>query len=80
MTEKQTYLDFNASMPLAPEVVEAMRPFLAEHFGNPSTTAALAARREAQEPRWEWFIIRHPCCCMCSACMRTVDWRRWRSA
>ncbi len=32
------YLDFNASTPLAPEVVEAMRPFLAEHFGNPSTS------------------------------------------
>ncbi len=31
------YLDFNASTPLAPEVVEAMRPFLTEHFGNPSS-------------------------------------------
>ena len=37
MTEKQIYLDFNASTPLAPEVVEAMRPLLTEHFGNPST-------------------------------------------
>ena len=34
---KQIYLDFNASTPLAPEVVEAMRPLLTEHFGNPST-------------------------------------------
>jgi len=33
----QIYLDFNASTPLAPEVVEAMRPLLTEHFGNPST-------------------------------------------
>ena len=31
------YLDFNASTPLAPEVVGAMRPFLAEHYGNPSS-------------------------------------------
>jgi cysteine desulfurase len=31
------YLDFNASTPLAPEVVEAMRPFLTDHFGNPSS-------------------------------------------
>jgi cysteine desulfurase len=31
------YLDFNASTPIAPEVVEAMRPFLAEHYGNPSS-------------------------------------------
>lgn len=37
MTERQIYLDFNASTPLAPEVIEAMRPFLTEHFGNPST-------------------------------------------
>jgi cysteine desulfurase len=37
MTEKQIYLDFNASTPLAPEVVAAMRPFLTEHFGNPSS-------------------------------------------
>ncbi len=37
MTEKRIYLDYNASTPLAPEVVEAMRPFLTEHFGNPSS-------------------------------------------
>jgi cysteine desulfurase len=37
MNETRIYLDFNASTPLAPEVVEAMRPFLAEHFGNPSS-------------------------------------------
>lgn len=38
MTENRIYLDFNASTPLAPEVVEAMRPLLTEHFGNPSTS------------------------------------------
>jgi cysteine desulfurase len=37
MTEKQIYLDFNASTPPAAEVVEAMRPLLTEHFGNPSS-------------------------------------------
>ncbi len=37
MTAKQIYLDFNASTPLAPEVVETMRPFLTAHFGNPSS-------------------------------------------
>ncbi len=31
------YLDYNATTPLAPEVVAAMRPFLEEHFGNPSS-------------------------------------------
>ena len=33
--ERRTCLDFNASTPLAPEVVGAMRPFLTEHYGNP---------------------------------------------
>jgi cysteine desulfurase len=37
MNPERIYLDFNASTPLAPEVVEAMRPFLTEHFGNPSS-------------------------------------------
>ena len=32
----QIYLDYNASTPIAPEVAEAMQPFLTEHYGNPS--------------------------------------------
>ena len=31
------YLDYNATTPHAPEVIEAIRPFLEEHFGNPSS-------------------------------------------
>jgi cysteine desulfurase len=31
------YLDANATTPLLPEVVEAMRPFWSESFGNPSS-------------------------------------------
>jgi len=31
------YLDFNATTPLAPQVLEAMLPYLREHFGNPSS-------------------------------------------
>jgi cysteine desulfurase len=34
---KPVYLDYNATTPLTKEVVEAMRPFLAEYFGNPSS-------------------------------------------
>ena len=37
MEAQRIYLDFNASTPIAPEVAEAMRPFLSEHFGNPSS-------------------------------------------
>src|SRR3972149_2706449 len=31
------YLDYNASTPIASEVAEAMRPFLTDHYGNPSS-------------------------------------------
>src|SRR3989337_3372998 len=31
------YLDFNASPPIASEAVEAMRPFLTDHYGTPSS-------------------------------------------
>jgi len=33
----KVYLDYNASTPIAPEVAEAMRPYMAEHYGNPSS-------------------------------------------
>src|SRR4051812_15862522 len=32
------YLDYNATTPLDPAVVEAMLPYLKDHFGNPSST------------------------------------------
>ncbi|MEJ2642215.1 MAG: cysteine desulfurase family protein [Desulfosarcinaceae bacterium] len=31
------YLDYNGTTPHAPEVIDAMRPFLETHFGNPSS-------------------------------------------
>jgi cysteine desulfurase len=31
------YLDYNATTPLLPEVLDAMLPYLREHFGNPSS-------------------------------------------
>ena len=37
------YLDYNATTPIAPEVLEAMLPFLREHFGNPSSSHAYGA-------------------------------------
>ena len=37
MRDRKIYLDHNASTPLAPEVVEAIQPLLAQHFGNPSS-------------------------------------------
>jgi cysteine desulfurase len=35
---KPIYLDYNATTPHANEVVEAMKPFVEEHFGNPSSS------------------------------------------
>ena len=35
--DEPIYLDYNATTPLLPEVVEAMLPYLREHFGNPSS-------------------------------------------
>ena len=38
------YLDHNATTPILPEVVDAMLPFLREHFGNPSSGHVHGAR------------------------------------
>jgi cysteine desulfurase len=37
VTTDPIYLDYNATTPLLPEVVEALLPYLREHFGNPSS-------------------------------------------
>jgi len=36
-TVKQIYLDYNATTPIDKRVADAMRPFLDEYFGNPSS-------------------------------------------
>src|SRR6202165_1525123 len=41
------YLDNNATTRVAPEVFEAMRPFLTEHYGNPSSAHALGQKMKA---------------------------------
>ena len=47
------YLDYNATTPIAPEVLEAMMPYLTEHFGNPSSSHAFgrAAKDAVEEAR-----------------------------
>src|SRR4026207_977523 len=52
------YLDNNATTRIAPQVLEAMQPYLTEHYGNPSSAHSLGrtmkaavenARREVAE-------------------------------
>ena len=38
------YLDYNATTPLLPEVLDAMLPYLREHFGNPSSEHEIGRR------------------------------------
>ena len=43
MTEKRTiYLDHAATTPVKPAVLEAMRPYYTEHYGNPSSIYSIA--------------------------------------
>ena len=47
---RQIYLDYNATTPVAPSVVEAMKPYLEDHYGNPSSSHAFGrAAKEAIE-------------------------------
>jgi cysteine desulfurase len=48
--ERPIYLDYNATTPVASEVLEAMLPYLREELGNPSSTHPYGRRaREAVE-------------------------------
>lgn len=41
------YLDYNATTPIDPRVVDAALPYLTHHFGNPSSSHAYAAKPRA---------------------------------
>lgn len=41
---KPIYLDYNATTPIAPQVVEAMLPYLYQDFGNPSSSHVYGVR------------------------------------
>ena len=47
MAGETIYLDHAATTPMDPRVVEAMLPFLAQHFGNPSSIYGLARATRA---------------------------------
>ena len=53
MLQRRIYLDYAATTPLDPRVVEAMLPYLTDHFGNPSSLHATGrrARRAIEDAR-----------------------------
>lgn len=55
MTPRSVYLDYSATTPIDPDVVEAMLPWLREHFGNASSlhTWGRRARIAVEEAREE---------------------------
>jgi cysteine desulfurase len=44
---RSVYLDYSATTPTRPEVVEAMLPYFSEHFGNPSSVHQFSRRPKA---------------------------------
>ena len=53
MTTQPIYLDFNASTPIDPQVAETLKPFLSQHFGNPSSLhwAGIPAKEAVEHAR-----------------------------
>lgn len=55
------YLDYNASTPVAPEVVEEMKAFLSESYGNPSSThwAGAPVKAKIEQARKQIAALLH---------------------
>lgn len=53
MSKRPIYLDYNATTPVLPEVVEAMLPYLTMEYGNPSSGYWFGqqARRAVEQAR-----------------------------
>jgi len=58
---QEIYLDYNASSPIAPEVVEAIRPFFERAYGNPSSLhwAGRPAREAVERARTQLASLVH---------------------
>lgn len=61
LRDKPIYLDYNATTPVDPKVVDAMLPYLSSHFGNPSSTHAYghATRQAIQTAREQVATLLH---------------------
>jgi hypothetical protein len=51
LTGRPIYLDYNATTPVDPRVVDAALPYLTTHFGNPSSAQAIVCEAEIQKGR-----------------------------
>lgn len=58
-TSRPIYLDYNATTPVLPEVLDAMLPYLRERFGNPSSTHPYGreARGAVEQARSEVALL-----------------------
>jgi cysteine desulfurase len=58
-TNRPIYLDYNATTPVLPEVLDAMLPYLRERFGNPSSTHPYGreARAAVEQARSEVALL-----------------------
>ena len=50
-TDDPIYLDHNATTPVLPEIVDAMLPYLRQHFGNPSSSHVYGRHTQAAVTR-----------------------------
>jgi len=61
MINQSIYLDYNASTPIASEVADAMKPFLTQHYGNPSSPhwAGMPAKEAVENARKQVADLLH---------------------
>ena len=71
------YLDYNATTPVDPAVLEAMLPFLSDHFGNPSSAHAYghtaAEAVEGARAQVAGLLGAHPAEIVFTACASESD-------
>lgn len=68
MERKHVYLDNAATTPIDPKVVEAMLPYLTEHFGNPSSSHSFGRKAKTAIETTRRTIANHLKCTPAEIC------------